>query len=221
MRIALLMATGLLLSACQGQDTAQTGQPGARMDADTAGAAGTADRVPTNEYVQRAAMSDMFEIESGNLALERASADNTRSFAQMMVADHTASTRDLRAAVDRSGMQATLPTSLDAEHQARLDRLRNLQGEEFDREYMSQQMMAHRDALALHQGYAQNGDDAALREFAQQAVPVVQRHHDRLQREGAGTGTGMTGTGTGAGGTGMTTGTTTGTGTGQTGTTPQ
>lgn len=197
MRIAILMAAGLLVTACQGQDTAQTGQPGARMDTDTAGGTagtGTAQRVPTAEYVQRAAMSDMFEVQSGNLATERASSDNTRSFAQMMVADHTASTRDLRAAIDRSGMQTTLPTSLDGEHQAKLERLQGLQGEEFDREYMSQQMTAHRDALALHQGYSQSGDDAALREFAQQAVPVVQRHYDRLQRDGAGTAAGATGT---------------------------
>jgi len=192
MRIALLMAAGLLVTACQGQDTAQTGQPGARMDADTAGTAGTGtaagQRVTSAEYVQRAAMSDMFEIESGNLALERGNSEATRSFAQTMVADHTTSSRNLQAAVEQSGMRANMPTSLDAEHQAKMDRLRTLEGADFDREYMSQQMAAHRDALALHQGYSQNGEDEALRQFAQQTIPVVQRHHERLEREGAGTG---------------------------------
>jgi putative membrane protein len=202
MRIAILMAAGLLVTACQGQDTAQTGQPQARMDTDAADGAGIAgQQVTSAEYVQRAAISDMFEIESGNLALERGNAEATRSFAQMMVADHTASSRDLRAALERSGMRANMPTSLDAEHQAKMDRLRTLEGADFDREYMSQQMTGHRDALALHQGYSQNGDDEALRQFAQQAVPVVQRHYERLQREGAGT----TGGGTGAGQTGTTT----------------
>jgi putative membrane protein len=203
MRIAILMAAGLLMTACEGQDTAQTGQPQARMDTEAADGAGMAgQQVTSAEYVQRAAMSDMFEIESGNLALERGNAEDIRSFAQMMVADHTASSRDLRAALERSGVRANMPASLDAEHQAKMNRLRTLEGADFDREYMSQQLTGHRDALALHQGYSQNGDDEALRQFAQQAVPVVQRHYERLQREGAGT----TGGGTGAAGqTGTTT----------------
>jgi putative membrane protein len=196
MRILLLIASGMLVTACDGagdRDTINANQTGTMpgfSENDTTGQAGAManQQITSEDYIQRAAMSDMFEIQSGNLAVRKANSDDTRTFAQMMITDHTASTRDLNAAIEQSNMTANLPTTLDGEHQSMMDRLQNLEGAEFDREYMSQQMTAHRNALALHQSYSANGDNPALKQFAQNAIPVVQKHHDRLQREGASAG---------------------------------
>ena len=46
----------------------------------------------------------------------------------------------------------------------------------FDRIYLGQQIPAHLQALRVHGGYAQRGDNSALRENAQSAVPIVQSH---------------------------------------------
>lgn len=47
---------------------------------------------------------------------------------------------------------------------------------DFDRLYLSQQVPAHQQALALHRTYARSGDGRALREVAASAVPIIQRH---------------------------------------------
>lgn len=105
----------------------------------------------------------------------------------MMVTDHTRSSQEMKALIDQRDFAEPIPARLDAEHQAMLDRLKQAKGDAFDREYMSQQMTAHRKALALHQGYAQTGDDAELKAFAAKVIPVVQKHHDMLDRNGSGT----------------------------------
>lgn len=183
MRIALLMAASLLATACSGNEAedqrADAGTPLAQPE----GADAIAGQTPTaQDFATRAAMSDMYEIASANIALEKADGAPTREFAQMMVADHTKSSQSLKDAAGQSGQTLTMPTQLDAEHQAQIDILRSLNGEEFDREYMSQQMAAHRKALTLLKAYGGNGDVAELRQFAQSTIPVVQKHHDWLDQ---------------------------------------
>ena len=171
MRKALLMAASLVaMSACnvrEAQDeTADTATTAGMDGSDAAGA--FAEEPPSAQGFARAvAMSDMYEITAGQLALEKAELASTREFAQMMVKDHTQSTQALKDAAASGNQTYNMPSSLDSEHEAQIDILERLQGEDFDREYLSQQMAAHRKALNLLKSYAGNGDVAELRQFAQ------------------------------------------------------
>jgi putative membrane protein len=228
MRKMAILTAALLATACNSPDTQQTEQVGAddAMTTDTGVNAPATDdmammeNVSTADYVTRAAMSDMYEIEAGKLATDKAESPDVRRFGQMMVNDHTKSSQDMKRAVEGASAAAPAPTRLDAEHQGMIDRLKSAEGAAFDREYMSQQMTAHRKALALHEGYANSGDDAALKAFAQKVLPVIRTHHDRInQMQGAGAGSASGNTMGGTTGTAGTTGTTSGTtGTGQTST---
>ena len=64
----------------------------------------------TQDFVTEAATSDMFEIESSKLALER-SEGATKALAQQMVADHEKTTADLKGLVTSGKVKATLPTN--------------------------------------------------------------------------------------------------------------
>ncbi|WP_342153144.1 DUF4142 domain-containing protein [Methylorubrum sp. SB2] len=55
-------------------------------------------------------------------------------------------------------------------------------GPQFDRLYGRQQVMSHQMSLQMHQSYAQSGPNPALRNYAQQAVPVLQEHYTMAQR---------------------------------------
>ena len=109
-----------------------------------------------------------------------------REFAQMMIADHTKSSEALKTAVQQSGKSLTMPASLDATRQSQIAVLNRLDGQDFEREYMNQQMAAHRQALDLLKAYAASGDTAELRQFAQSTIPAVQKHHDWLETNGSG-----------------------------------
>lgn len=178
MRIALLMAASLLATTACG-NPAEEDQP---VAAGTSAADSGMAAPSAQEFAQAAAMSDMYEIAAANVALKRASDTPTKEFAQMMVADHTQSSKALKDALAASGQNLALPGKLDAEHQAQVDILESLNGRDFDREYMSQQMAAHRKALALLKSYGGNGDVAELRQFAQATIPAVQKHHDWIDQ---------------------------------------
>ncbi len=196
MRIALLMAGSLLATACGGQqngsdaDTARadegTGiaQPDAGTDAGGAFAIGAPS---AQDFAQRAALSDIFEIESSKIALKKVKSGSVRDFAQMMITDHTKSSEDLKQAIAASGQTLAMPAKLDATRQTQLEVLNRLNGQEFESEYLNQQKLAHQQALELLKSYAGGGDVAEVRQFAQATIPAVQKHHDWLETNAPGT----------------------------------
>jgi putative membrane protein len=168
--LAAAAAVSISLSACAANEAA--------MEAASAG-----DMTPTmrDAYVGMAAASDMFEIQSSQLARTRGQSQAVKDFAQMMIAHHTQTTAQLTAAARASGVTPPAPVLLPM--QARMmDELRGASGAGFDRVYLTQQVQAHEMALALHGNYARNGDTPALQAVAQAATPIVQQHLDRARQ---------------------------------------
>jgi putative membrane protein len=134
------------------------------------------------EFMTMAAMSDMFEIESSQLALENAKSDAVKQFAQQMITDHTANTQKLMQTVEAGGGSMEAPKALDERHQAIVQQLDDAEGETFDAAYIDAQVQAHAEAVALMTGYSQNGENEALKGFAEEALPVVQMHYEMVQK---------------------------------------
>jgi putative membrane protein len=148
----------------------------------TAASSSDATPVARDAYVGMASASDLFEIQSSQLAQQRAQSSAVRDFAQMMIADHTETTRQLAAAAQSVGIGPLAPALLPM--QARMmDQLRAAgSGAAFDRLYLDQQVQAHQTALSLHGNYSDNGDTPQLRTLAAAAVPIVQRHLGRVRQ---------------------------------------
>ena len=128
------------------------------------------------DFVNKVAVSDMFEIQSSQLALSKQPDTDTKPFAEKMVQDHQKTSAELKAMVDGGKVKATLPTALDSEHQKLLDDLKAKNGKEFDQTYDQVQVKAHRDAVALFEAYGKNGDNADLKSWASQTLPHLKEH---------------------------------------------
>lgn len=136
---------------------------------------------PAQTYLMFAGAGDLYEIESSRLVLETTSDSAVRRFAQMMVDHHTGTTRTAEAAARSAGMTPP-PPMLDAPKAAMIEALRQYDGVERDRLYLSQQMMAHKEALGLQKTYSDNGDTPQLRTAARNALPIIQRHLAEVER---------------------------------------
>ena len=129
----------------------------------------------TEDFVLKAATSDMFEIESSKLALERADAP-TKTFAQQMVADHQKTTDEMKQLVDGGKVKAALPTSMTEAQQETLDKLKGLQGADFTEQYHADQVSAHKDAVDLFKRYGDEGENADLKAWAAKTRPALEHH---------------------------------------------
>jgi putative membrane protein len=136
---------------------------------------------PSQDYVTKAAIGDMFEIQSSRLALKSSHDSKIKSFANRMIKDHTASSDKLKSVIKAEELPVVPPAKLDDAHQQMIDQLSNANGSEFDKLYLDMQMKAHEEALAVHQGYAESGLEPKLKAFAQKTSAVVQMHLSMLK----------------------------------------
>ena len=195
-RILLGLTAALALTAC-GQDgapdrndlTAATNLTN-KPDEDRAAANtevvmnGTAVSTPVTavDFAKMAAASDQFEIQSSQLAQTKAASGAVKSFATMMIAEHTKSSADLKAAAANGTPPVTPEPVLSPEQQANLGALRQAPaGAEFDKLYAQFQVLSHQNALAMLQGYSVRGDQPMLKMFASKAAPMVQKHLEQAQ----------------------------------------
>lgn len=127
------------------------------------------------DYVAAAGAGDLYEITSSQIVLETTQNPQLRDFAQMMVAQHTKSTADVKAAAKRSKV-AVPPAKLTPLQQELVTQLRSESGPTRDAAYIAQQKAAHGQALAVQKAYAMEGKAAPLKAVAQTIVPVVEHH---------------------------------------------
>lgn len=171
-----MLVRALLLSAAFAAATPAFAQEAA---APAAPAAAPVTVTEPADFAAMASVSNLFEIETSTLAIERGQSEEVKAFAQQMVTDHTKAAQDMAPAAEAEGL--TSATELDQRHQAIVDDMTNLEGADFDAAYIAAQMQAHDEAVALFQGYVDGGADGPLKDFAAATLPTLQMHQEHVR----------------------------------------
>jgi putative membrane protein len=142
-----------------------------------------------NAFVEKAALSDRYEIEAARVAMRRTKSPELMRLAHMMIADHTASTHNLQAALEMNETRGGVigpPPQLDARHRTMIEHLEAAPDDMFDSTYIDQQVLAHEEALSLLVHFRDQGDNPQLRSCAAAFAPVVYRHlqHCKALKQG-------------------------------------
>jgi putative membrane protein len=70
----------------------------------------------------------------------------------------------------------TLPDSLDAKHQAMVDRMAALTGSAFDDAYIADMIKAHQQDAKAFKAESAATKDADIKSFVDKSIPVVEAH---------------------------------------------
>lgn len=165
---ALGLAAALLAPAAGALGQAATETPAAPMPV-----------TDPQEFADMAASSNMFEIQSSELALETSENEEVIAFAEQMVADHTMAGENMMAAAQEDGV--TPADAMNEQHQAQYDELAAADAAAFDQDYIQAQVTAHEEAVALFEGFSTEGEESALRDFATETLPTLQMHLEHIQ----------------------------------------
>ena len=132
-------------------------------------------RTQAAAYVMAAGQSDLYEINSSQIAVQKSQNAAVKRFANMLIQHHTKTTAATMKAARKAGMNPPPPT-LTPGAAASISELQNASAADFDHIYLGQQVPAHQAALDLHQSYATGGDQRPLMASAKAAVPIVRQH---------------------------------------------
>ena len=135
-----------------------------------------------NAFAKKVASANTFEVQSSELAKDRAQSSEVKSFADQMIVDHTKAGEDFKAAIQAANVSPPPAEEPDAKQKATLTKLRNAQGAAaFEKAYVSAQLAAHKEAVSLFRNYSKSGRTASLKEFAQSTLPTLEHHLSMVQ----------------------------------------
>lgn len=129
----------------------------------------------TEDFVKEVSMSDIFEIESSKLALQKGNTA-TKAFAQQMIDAHEKTTSELKELIDGGKVKAPAATGMSDAQKKSFDELKDLSGKEFDDAYQDDQEDAHEDAVDVFKRYASEGENADLKAWAAKTLPALEHH---------------------------------------------
>jgi len=145
------------------------------------------DAADPTKFVMLASAAGLAEVNLGKIAAERASSAEVKKFGQRMVDDHTKANKELNALADKKKIPPA--QSMDATHRQAAERMAQLTGADFDREFMRQMVKDHKEAVSLFESQSKNGRDEDLKALAGKMLPTL-RHHLKMAQEMADTGKG-------------------------------
>lgn len=125
-------------------------------------------------FVDLAAQTDMTEAHLGQLAQESAKSQAVKDYASMLVTDHTADYTKLTAVATKAGL--TVPKGLDAKHDKMIAPFEKMKGAAFDSHYIREMVTGHEAAIAAYNKESRDGQNADLKAYATDALPVLEKH---------------------------------------------
>lgn len=159
-----------------------------------AGAPGmaTANATVDQLFAMSGTESNLFEIASSRLVVDKGANAAVKQHAQRMIEDHRKAQADLEKAAGEqlmgaagtrmvSGNAATMPIAdlsamLTPPKRLMVANLQSLSGADLDRSYVAGQVNAHEATVMLLNTEVKLGNNQELKAYAQKALPVVQQH---------------------------------------------
>lgn len=142
---------------------------------------------PEAKFLDEAVRGNVAEVKMGELAQQRGQSEAVRDFGEMLVEHHSKALKE--SAELAEDLKVIPPAQPSAEQTRKLESLGRLSGAEFDRQFASEMVKAHEEAIAKYEKHAQsNTGDAKVREHAEEALPTLKQHlamAEQLQHGGA------------------------------------
>lgn len=136
---------------------------------------GSANRMGADSaFITKAAQDGLAEVKLGQLAVQKASNSDVKTFAQQMSDDHSKANDELKQIA--TSKNVTFPTDVDAKQQAMYDRLSKLSGAEFDRAFMQDMVTDHRATISEFRRESKSGTDPDVKAWAAKTLPTLERH---------------------------------------------
>ncbi len=130
------------------------------------------------DFVKDAAKGGLMEVELGKLAQEKGSSQDVKNFGKMMVDDHSKANADLKQVAALKSIQ--IPDSLNEDQIKDMDDLSKKSGADFDKAYVDMMVDDHKEDVDDFKKAADDINDTDIKTFAQNTLPVLQKHLDRI-----------------------------------------
>lgn len=125
-------------------------------------------------FVSEAADGGLLEVKLGQLAQQNAKDPEVKKHAMHMVTDHSKANEELKMLCAQKNME--VPAMLSDKSQKKYDKLAEMSGEKFDKEYVDCMVKDHQKMLAMFKKQSKNGEDPELKAWAGEKIATLESH---------------------------------------------
>ncbi|EMR02408.1 DUF4142 domain-containing protein [Cesiribacter andamanensis] len=135
----------------------------------------------TREFMTDAASGGMMEVELGRIVQQKATNQDVKDFAAMMVKDHSAANERLMALAQSKNIQ--LPQQMKEDHQEEVNRFRDMKaGQDFDKEYVKLMVEDHEEDIKEFEEAQEDVQDAEIRQWVDNTLQSLRQHKQRIDQ---------------------------------------
>jgi putative membrane protein len=132
------------------------------------------------KFAVNAARGGMTEVQLGQLAKDKATNPQVKTFGEKMVTDHNKANDELKQIISRKG--ASFPAALSHKENSSLDDLQKASGQDFDKKYVELMVKDHKKDVKEFEEATKELSDPDLRAFAQKTLPTLQDHLRQIEQ---------------------------------------
>ncbi|MFG1695241.1 DUF4142 domain-containing protein [Nonomuraea sp. NPDC049309] len=173
--LSLAVITLAVLPGCAGQQPPYTAAvPAPPSDA------GAEVSEQDREWMRLIHQANLAEVQAGRLAQGKATTKQIKKVGETLVKDHTQLDTKVTKTAEQLGID--LPTSQSKEQREMLDRIQSASGQDFDQDFVSGMIKAHRQALNATKTEISKGSAPAVVSLAKAAEPSLEKHLADLRK---------------------------------------
>ncbi|MEV4759174.1 DUF4142 domain-containing protein [Micromonospora sp. NPDC049559] len=130
------------------------------------------------QFLETIHQVNLYQITSGNLAEQRGGDATIQTLGARFVTDHAKLDGTVKSTAASTGV--TLPDAPTTDQQNRLAQEQNLNGNAFDRQWVTTQLTLDVAVMQAAQTELSAGSDGSVKQVARDTVALVQSHHQAL-----------------------------------------
>jgi putative membrane protein len=125
-------------------------------------------------FLRKVTEGGLAQVQLGKLASEKATSQDVKDFGQKMADEHAKLNISMAAIADSIGMR--LPKNPNKTDQAQYQKLSNLSGDAFDKEYLACVVREHHENMREFRIESQSTSDPDLKAAVDSAAKVIREH---------------------------------------------
>ena len=172
-----LLLSILICCGCSNNKAATRDNSQASSSASTGATSGLSSS--DQNFVSDAAKGNRAEVELGQMMETKATNPGVKQFAKQMVQDHSNALNQLQQLAQSKNIP--LPQGIPADAQDLKQKLSQESGAKADKEYVTGMVEDHQKDVKEFQDAAQNLNDPDLKNWANQMVPKLQEHLQKIE----------------------------------------
>ena len=137
---------------------------------------------PDARFVGFAQTVNDFEIQSGQMALQKSQNELVRSYATHTIKEYTENAQSLAKNRTEAGVTMAPDEEVRKIANDAMARLNSLSGVDFDNAYADAQLRVQTAASNQYGAYSQNGNDGSLRRHAERMWPEIKKMLEAAQK---------------------------------------